>query len=110
MKKTIKISFLRSIFFAVTASTLMYSSYVFALSSHDMMVLKDGKCVGFTDKAKALIKNSREALRMREEVFSNKFRQFESVYHAAHIMRMLKGNMFLSSCKHFHKMRFLYSS
>jgi MoxR-like ATPase len=95
MKKIIKTGLLKSLCFVLIASTLINSSCVFAGSSSDMVVFKEGKYVGLTEEAKTLIKNSRETLLRRKEVFSGKFRQFESVYHVAHIMRMIKGNMFL---------------
>ena len=90
MKKT------KSVFLSLIVLTIVYSANIFAHSSHDMVVFgNDGKYAGFTPKAKELINKSREVLLKRKEVFSKKFRQFDSIYHAAHIMRMLKGNMFL---------------
>lgn len=65
------------------------------LSFDKTIRFKNGAYAGFTDDTKKLIKDSREVLLKRKEIFSKEFRQFDSIYHAAHLMRMMKGNMFL---------------
>ena len=101
MKKTGKLSLLKSFVFGLTALILIHASAAFAISANDMVKFDDKRnYTGFSEKAKEIIRDSRGALLKRKEVFSKKFRQFESIYHVAQLMRMIKGNMFfeINSC------------
>lgn len=55
---------------------------------------KNGKYEGLTDYAKKLLESSRNSLRIRKALFKKEFKQFDTVYHAAHVNRLMKGNMF----------------
>ncbi len=96
MKKTMKASILKSISLVIVVLTLTHTSSAFAISSYDMVKYDaTGKFLGLSDKAKKLIQDSRPVLIERKKVFSTKFKQFDSIYHASHLTRLLKGNMFL---------------
>jgi MoxR-like ATPase len=106
MKEMTKISLLKSLLFGLITLNLIHPCSIFALAYNDSSKMvrfnsacKDDKCedqyIGLTNEAKQLIINSRAALLKRKEIFSKKFKQFESIYHAANIMRMVEGNMFM---------------
>ncbi len=77
--------------------SLVLSFFCVALSANQEFIRFDehGHYAGLSDYAKNLIAQSRDTLRRRKEVFSKKFKQFDAIYHAAHVNRLARGNMFL---------------
>lgn len=54
-----------------------------------------GHYAGLSDYSKKLITQTRDVLRKRKDLFQGQFRQFESIFHTAHVNRLAQGNVFL---------------
>ncbi len=55
----------------------------------------EGNYQGLTDHSKKILQESQAIARRRKALFQKEFKQFDSVYHAFHITRLMEGNMFL---------------
>jgi hypothetical protein len=66
------------------------------MRSHPYINFDDkGNYRGFTQKAHEIMSLSHTILRKRKEIFTAQFKQFESIYHAMLVNRLVKGNMLL---------------
>ena len=111
MKKITKNVVLKKLLVGFIATTLFYIFPAFAIAADngkqlnpssnipplDRIISRDqnGNFIGFTEDGKDIIEKTRQALINRKKAAQEEFKKFESIYHAAHVIRGIKGHMFL---------------
>ena len=81
---------------AILSFPILNCSEKKAQKSHKYLIFgSDGTYLGLSDYSKDLLSTSKAALQQMKVIFKRDFKQFESLFHAAYVNRLIKGNMFL---------------